>query len=94
MLDEARDLGFEITGQVVILEQDEVLERPVQALDCLRIARRAANVSDAAVLEPFGEIVRDVTRPIVAEQSWFVRQLDLPSQKLPTPVRACRSHRP
>ena len=33
VLDEARDLGFEITGQVVILEQNAVLERLVPALD-------------------------------------------------------------
>jgi hypothetical protein len=30
VLDEARDLGFEITGQVIVLEQNAVLERLVQ----------------------------------------------------------------
>jgi hypothetical protein len=30
VLDEARDLGFEIAGQVIVLEQNAVLERLVQ----------------------------------------------------------------
>src|SRR5262245_44680955 len=33
VLDEARDLGFEITGQVIVLEQNAVLEGLVPALD-------------------------------------------------------------
>ena len=33
VLDEARNLGFEITGQVIVLEQNAVLERLVPALD-------------------------------------------------------------
>ena len=32
MLDEGRDLPFEIAGQVVVLEQDAVLERLMPAL--------------------------------------------------------------
>ena len=31
VLDEARDLGFEITGQIIVLEQNAVLERLVPA---------------------------------------------------------------
>ena len=53
VLDEARDLGFEITGQVIVLEQNAVLEGLVPALDlalALRMARGAANVGDATVL--------------------------------------------
>ena len=47
VLDEALDLGFEIAGQVVVLEQDAVLERLVPALDLalgLRMVGRAADV--------------------------------------------------
>jgi hypothetical protein len=33
VLDEALDLGFEITGQIIVLEQNAVLERLVPALD-------------------------------------------------------------
>ena len=53
VLDEARDLSFEITGQVVILEQNAVLERLVPALDLalgLRMARGATNMRNATVL--------------------------------------------
>jgi hypothetical protein len=47
VLGEARDLGFEITGQVVVLEQNAVLERLVPALDLalgLGMARNTANL--------------------------------------------------
>jgi hypothetical protein len=37
VLDEARDLGFEIAGQVIVLEQNAVLERLVPAL-CLALS--------------------------------------------------------
>jgi hypothetical protein len=30
MLDEARDLGFEITGQIIVLEENAVHERLVR----------------------------------------------------------------
>jgi hypothetical protein len=53
VLDEARDLGFEITGQIIVLEQNAVLERLVPALDLalgLRMAQGAANMRDATVL--------------------------------------------
>ena len=41
---EGRDLGLQVAGQVVVLEQDAVLEREVPALDLalrLRVAGRA-----------------------------------------------------
>ena len=53
VLDEARDLGFEITRQVVVLEQNAVLKCLVPALDLalgLRMARGAADMRDATVL--------------------------------------------
>ena len=78
VLDEARDLGFEITGQVIVLEQNAVLERLVPALDLtlgLGMARSAADMDHAAVLEPLGEIAGDVARSVVGEQSWFVHDL-------------------
>jgi hypothetical protein len=53
VLDEARDLGFEITGQIIVLEQNAVLERLVPALDLalgLRMAQGGANMRDATVL--------------------------------------------
>ena len=33
VLNEASDLGFEVTRQIVVLEQDAVLERLITALD-------------------------------------------------------------
>ena len=53
VLDEARDLGFEIARQVIVLEQNAVLERLVSAFDLalgLRMARCATNMHHAAVL--------------------------------------------
>ena len=44
MSDEAADVGFEITRQIVVVEQDAVLEGLVPALDlalCLGMQRRA-----------------------------------------------------
>ena len=38
VLDEARDLGFEIIRQVIVLEQNAVLEGLVPALDRTRSA--------------------------------------------------------
>ena len=65
VIDEGVDLGFEIAGQVVVLEQDAVLQRLVPALDLalgLGMEGRAADVADAAVLEPFRQIAGDVAR--------------------------------
>ena len=53
VIDEVRDLGFKIAGQVIVLKQNAILEGLVPALDlalCLRMARRAANVRYAAIL--------------------------------------------
>ena len=47
VLDEGRDLAFEIAGQVVMLEQDAVLERLMPALDLalgLGMERRSADM--------------------------------------------------
>ena len=43
VLDEGRDLAFEIAGQVIVLEQDAVLERLMPALD-LAEGRRACSL--------------------------------------------------
>ena len=78
VIDEARDLGFKITGQVVVLAQNAVLERVVPALNLalgLGMARSTANMGQAAVLQPFGEVTRDAALSIVPEQSWFMRDL-------------------
>jgi hypothetical protein len=56
----------------------------------LGMAGRAMNVRHTAVQEPFGGIVRDVVQSIVAEQSWFVRDLGCGSLKPPISAQAYR----
>ena len=71
VVDEGGDLGLELAGQVVVLEQDPVLQRLVPALDFslrLRIAWGTADVFDPLSREPVCEIARDVARAIVREQ--------------------------
>ena len=61
--DEGRDLSFEIAGQEVVFQQDAVLERLVPALDLALghwVIGGATPVFDVAVVEPFGEVARDI----------------------------------
>ena len=72
VVDEGLDLGLELAGQVVVLEQDAVLQGLVPALDLalgLGMAGRAADMVDGIVVEPFGEIAGDVAGPIVGQQA-------------------------
>ena len=71
VLDEGGELGLELAGQVVVLEQDPVLQRLVPALDFslgLRVTGRATDVLDPLIREPVCEIARNVARAIVREQ--------------------------
>jgi hypothetical protein len=73
VIDEGVDLGLEITGQVIVLEQDAVLQGLVPALDLalgLGMEGRAPDVPDGAVLKPFGQIAGDVRRTVIAQQTW------------------------
>ena len=68
VVDEGRDLGFEIAGKEVVFQQDAVFESLVPALDLALshwMIGRAAQVLDLAVVEPLGEIARDVAGPVV-----------------------------
>ena len=63
MLDEGIDLPFEISGQIIVVEQDAVLESLVPPFDFplgLRVIRSAAHMLNALVLQPCGQIVRHV----------------------------------
>src|SRR3954464_10718665 len=65
VLDEGRDLAFEIAGQVVVFQQDAVLQRLMPAFDlalCLRMVGRTADVLHAFAVQPFSEIDGDVGR--------------------------------
>jgi len=69
VLDEGGDLPFEIARQVIVVEQNAVLQGLVPALDLslgLRVIRSAADMLHVLAFEPSGQIVRDVTRPIIA----------------------------
>ena len=74
-IDEGADLRFQVSGQVVVLQQDAILQGLVSALDlalCLGMVRCAAQVADTPVLEPGRKIAGNVGRAVVAEQSRFV----------------------
>jgi hypothetical protein len=80
VVDEGTDLPFEITGQIVVVEQNAVLQCLVSALDLslgLRVIRGAAHMLHALAFEPLGQVVRDVTRTIVREKPWPVRDGDV-----------------
>ena len=80
VIDEGFDLGFEITRQEVVLQQDAVLQGLMPPLDlALRLGMvwRAARVLHAFVLQPFSKIARDIAGTVVAEQTWLVNDMDL-----------------
>ena len=63
MLDEGRDLAFEIAGEVILLEQNAVLEKLMPALDFdpgLRMVGRSADILDVLLVQPIGQIARDI----------------------------------
>ena len=68
--DEGLDLGFEITGQVVVLEQDAFLQGLMPSLDLslgLRMIGSAAGVPHVPLVEPVGQVAGDVARPVVGQ---------------------------
>ena len=59
VIDEGPDLAFEITGYVVVLEQNPVLHGLVPPLDLalgLRVEWRAADMRHFLTFQPFGQI--------------------------------------
>ena len=80
MIDEGFDLGFKITGQEVVFQQNAVLQGLMPALDLtlgLRMLRRTTRVLHAFALQPFRQFPRDITGPVVTEQTWFVDDVNL-----------------
>ena len=76
LIDKGIDLLPEITGQVVVFQQDAVLQGLVPSLDLplsLRVIRSAANMIHLSILQPIGQLARDVTRPVVTEQARLVQ---------------------
>ena len=80
VFDEGTDLSFEISGQIVVVEQDAVLQGLMPALDLalrLGMIRSPTHVLHVLALEPGGEIVRDVARSVVAQKPWPLHDGDV-----------------
>ena len=80
VLDERLDLGFEIAGQEVVLEQDAVLEGLVPALDLalgLGMERRAADMAHALGFDIFRQLRSDVTWSVVRQKPGLMAHMRL-----------------
>src|SRR6266487_3419683 len=80
VVDKGRDLGFEVAGSEVVFQQDAVFESLVPALDlALRhwMIGRTAQVLDLALVEPLGEIARDIAGTVIGQQSRSIREFGL-----------------
>ena len=64
VIDKGLDLSFEVARQIVVLKQDAVLQGLVPALDLtlrLGMIGSTANMVDAMILEPVGQVAGNVT---------------------------------
>ncbi len=80
VVDEGLNPGFEITWQEVVFQEDAVLQCLVPTLDLalsLGMIWSAAGMLHALVLQPFSQFTRDVAGSVVAEQTWFVNDVNL-----------------
>src|SRR5262245_61273043 len=78
--DELLDAVFELSWQVVVVQQDPVFHRAMISLDLAlrhRVVRPAADMSDAVVLEPLAKLARHVGWTVIAQQPWPMQNLDL-----------------
>ena len=63
MTDEGPDLRLKVTGQIIVLKQDAVLQGLVPPLDLalgLRVTGGTAHVLDAPIPQPLGQFTCDV----------------------------------
>src|ERR1700750_2331319 len=78
--DELLDALFELSWQVVVVQQDPVFHRAMISLDLSlghRVVRPAADMSDAVVLEPLAKLARHLGGTGIAQQPWSMQNLDL-----------------
>src|SRR6266700_667241 len=71
--DELLDALFELSWQVVVVQQDPVFHRAMISLDLAlrhRVIRPAADMSDAVVIEPLAKLARHVGWTVIAQQPW------------------------
>ena len=72
VFDERLDLGFEVTGQEVVFQQDAVLHGLVPALDLalrLGMERRTAHMDHTLGFDVFSQLAGDVAGSIVRQQA-------------------------
>jgi len=75
VLDEGLDLSLEVARQVVVLQQDPVLEGLVPTLDLalgLGVIRSTMDMLHVSILEPFGQVARNIARAVVGQEPGFV----------------------
>src|SRR5262249_10247089 len=78
--DELLDAVFELSWQVVVVQQDPVFHRAMISLDLAlrhRVVGPAADMSDAVVLEPLAKLARHVGWTVIPQQPWPMQNLDL-----------------
>ncbi len=75
VLDEGLDLSFEVARQVVVFQQDPVLQGLMPTFDLtlgLGMIGRTTDVLHILIIEPFSQLARDITRPVVGQQPRLV----------------------
>ena len=75
IIDERPDLAFEIAGKIVVFQQYAVLHRLMPAFDFtlgLWVERSSTDMVHILPFQPFGQVARYVTRPVITEQPRFV----------------------
>ena len=68
--DEPADLPLEIAGEEVVFQKDAVLQGLVPSLDLalgLGMVGCTTNMIHVSGIEPFGQITRDVTGPVIRQ---------------------------
>ena len=80
VLDEAIDLGLQGTRQIIVFQQNAVLQGLMPPLNLtlgLRVVGGAADMGDLLVVQPLGQIARDVAGTVVGQQTRLVPNVGL-----------------
>ncbi len=80
VIDESAYLAFEVSGQVIIFQQDAVFQGLVPPLDLalgLGMIGSSTDMLHSVVFEPVRKIAGDIRRAIVTEQPGFMNDLGL-----------------
>jgi hypothetical protein len=80
VFDEGFDLGFKITKQEVVFQQDAVLQGLMPSLDLalgLRVVRRTARGLHAFALQPFSQFTRDAVGAVITKRARLMVDMNL-----------------